>query len=870
MKRKSLILILSVMLFISKLSFSQISEYPWSESFESALFETNGWTQQIISGSAWEISSNGTQRLDAKEGANYAIISNTSYTRDTVALVSPVFNKPTDIDTLKLTFWYANPIWNTDLDYASVYYYSETDSTELATINTEHSDWTKMEILMKVDTLDDNFQIIFNGMPEYGYGFFLDDISLKSPKIIPDTLETETYLQVGTNDTLTITELPTYDYYNYSYSQQLFWAEEMGGARTIYSISFCQKEVSEDHARICDVYLGHTDKDEFYESTDWISVENLTRVYSGFIFNSIGQDWITIVFDTPFEYNGTDNLVVAFDDNSGNYVLATSYAVSATQGNMSIYVYNDSDNYDPANTEFSGSILTLRSNTRFGLVEIENPVVIDTLETETYLQVGTDNKSSVLPVDISQKYSYSQQLFDSVEMGGPRTIHSISFKIIGMSFEEETRNIAISLGVTDADYFLTDTSWVAQSSLTEVYSGNKEISETPGWVTFVFAEPFEYDGNGSLVVAVHDESGVMADFRNFESSFANMYKSLYMGEEEPINTDSLSLYYSSSVTAVRNNVRFGIVPVSTYTVTVVPNDPLMGKTSESVTCVEGYGTTVSATPFIGFKFDRWSDGSIANPRYIIPTSDTTLIANFSAVETDTLNYDNGVYNVVVGSSVQDSLRWGIMLSPTQLASRPNLTDVLFYVDGEHAFGNYILEIYQGFDTIPANYIYRDNIVVDSAEYGWISFAEMNYDFNVEIDTTLPLWIVLCNADVRYPAATSTYSDEGFRNGAWWNAGGTWTQQAYGAWMIKAVLPQVDDSDNITDYKLTTFEIYPNPANDYINIYGVENGDEVKIFNSLGEIVEIFIYESRQVYVGNYTAGMYFVLTNKGTAKFIKE
>ena len=44
----------------------------------------------------------------------------------------------------------------------------------------------------------------------------------------------------------------------------------------------------------------------------WVDISELTQVFAGTV--SVVDQQLTIVFDTPFEYNGTHNLIVAVNE----------------------------------------------------------------------------------------------------------------------------------------------------------------------------------------------------------------------------------------------------------------------------------------------------------------------------------------------------------------------------------------------------------------------------------------------------------------------------------------------------------------------------------------------------------------------------
>lgn len=148
-------------------------------------------------------------------------------------------------------------------------------------------------------------------------------------------------VQVGSGD-LIQSYLPTYNLYNYSVTQQIYTASEIGQAGSINSIAYyC---TSNAVARNLDVYLVHTSKDAFDSTTDWIVVSESDKVFSGNV-DFAHEAWTTITLDKPFNYNGTDNLCVIVDDNTGNWHSSMRFKVyDAT--NQSIVIYDDNTNYE--------------------------------------------------------------------------------------------------------------------------------------------------------------------------------------------------------------------------------------------------------------------------------------------------------------------------------------------------------------------------------------------------------------------------------------------------------------------------------------------------------------------------------------------
>ena len=180
---------------------------------------------------------------------------------------------------------------------------------------------------------------------------------------------TATEVTIGSGSS-TNAYLPTYAYYNYSLTERIYTAAEIGQAGTITSISF-KVGNSKSTTRNIDVYLKHTTKTAFTSKTGWEALSTSDKVFSGNVtFNASG--WTTITLSTPFVYNGTSNLIVGVDDNTGSYVSSSSnspkFYVYSTSANRALRIYNDNTNYNPASpSSYSGSYVTSNNQIVLGM-----------------------------------------------------------------------------------------------------------------------------------------------------------------------------------------------------------------------------------------------------------------------------------------------------------------------------------------------------------------------------------------------------------------------------------------------------------------------------------------------------------------------
>ncbi len=161
--------------------------------------------------------------------------------------------------------------------------------------------------------------------------------------------------------------LPSHSFYRYSLTEQIYRTSELGGSTTITSISFFNEGATK--TRTYDIYLMHTPRTNFSSDTDWISVTSSNKVFSGSVTMRAGM-WTTIILDTPFTYNGTSNLLLAVDDNTGTYTSSPHMqcrVFNATNdfnepSNQTLRIYSDGTNYDPFSpSSYAGVRMTVKN-----------------------------------------------------------------------------------------------------------------------------------------------------------------------------------------------------------------------------------------------------------------------------------------------------------------------------------------------------------------------------------------------------------------------------------------------------------------------------------------------------------------------------
>ena len=166
---------------------------------------------------------------------------------------------------------------------------------------------------------------------------------------LPWSLQAQTTLNVIIGSHSESSEfLPGFNYYNYSYTQQIWTAEEIGRAGTINSIGF--KNTGAEKTRTYNIYMAHTSKESFLSTSDWVPMSESDMVFAGEVTFTVG-DWTTITLTHPFEYNGSDNLIISCSDVTGNYTDSphmTCVVSSTSSTTQALRDHRDARPYDIA------------------------------------------------------------------------------------------------------------------------------------------------------------------------------------------------------------------------------------------------------------------------------------------------------------------------------------------------------------------------------------------------------------------------------------------------------------------------------------------------------------------------------------------
>ena len=141
--------------------------------------------------------------------------------------------------------------------------------------------------------------------------------------------------------------------WGYSFVEQIFTADEIGTAGTISAISFNMSSTDSQTNQV-DVFMKAVTRSSFSDATDYEAVTANDMVFSGTLTFSPG--WTTITLDTPFEYDGTSNLLIGMHEYTSGYSTRYFYYTSATDKVITFHSDSASANPDPYNLgSYSGN-----------------------------------------------------------------------------------------------------------------------------------------------------------------------------------------------------------------------------------------------------------------------------------------------------------------------------------------------------------------------------------------------------------------------------------------------------------------------------------------------------------------------------------
>lgn len=301
---------------------------------------------------------------------------------------------------------------------------------------------------------------------------------------------------------------------NYNYSQQIFFADEIGGAKSISAIRFHYAHTTPLSKDNCTIYMANTTRSHFGPYDTILPMDSLTLVFTGDMHFERG--WNEFVFQTPFHHDGVSNLVLALDDNSGTPSRLGEKFYCNQHDVFTTVVYSSND-HNPGpeqdSTLGSRSNSTLRNDIQF--------TACPDLGGQVYLCVLSDNDDAGYVLGSSLHY-----------LGDTATIYA--FPVNGYTFKEWNDGLTINprgLRLTQ------DTIFIAYFNSPV---GIREVSAEAGFLVATQGLHVSVIHAGGMPVSIYDITGrriAFAEARHAEpAAFQLPAAGIYLvkvGSEKP-------------------------------------------------------------------------------------------------------------------------------------------------------------------------------------------------------------------------------------------------------------------------------------------------------------------------------------------------
>jgi hypothetical protein len=155
------------------------------------------------------------------------------------------------------------------------------------------------------------------------------------------TMAAQAYVQIGDGELST--SIPPYDVWNYAWSSQIYSSEALGEAKNITGLAVYS--LGSGSLPQQSVYLKNLTSSSF-GSANYEDPENndYQLVYDGDL--SLENGWNFLEFASEFNYNGADNLILHWENRSGNTSYINFYSTEVTSG-LAVIKSSGSDDYFP-------------------------------------------------------------------------------------------------------------------------------------------------------------------------------------------------------------------------------------------------------------------------------------------------------------------------------------------------------------------------------------------------------------------------------------------------------------------------------------------------------------------------------------------
>ena len=356
--------------------------------------------------------------------------------------------------------------------------------------------------------------------------------------------------------------------------------------------------------------------------------------------------------------------------------------------------------------------------------------------------------------------------------GGTSSEWAVKFEPADFSGYTQLRKVMI-YDASAGSYTINVYQGGTSSPSTLVATQSITLTGSNDWVTTTLATPVTLNTSQTLWITVSSSASYPAAL----SYYAGTQNScLWKSGSSWVSVTSWGYYYSFMLRAVLNT------NTSTqYTINAVPQSATMGSVTGGGSYSAGDNAVLMAHANNGYRFTQWNDGVVDNPRAITVSGNATYTAQYSSVGNDTLRYDNGSYETSLGAG--GNIYWAVKFNGSDMGSHSSLSAIKIF---DVQPGTYTVTIHQGGTNAPGSQIHSQNFTLQGSG----SWVVVPTTAAVAVSNSQPLWIVIHNTGVSYPAACASYA--GTDNSCYVSTdGSSWDAlpsiDMYYSWMLRAVL-----------------------------------------------------------------------------------
>ncbi len=282
--------------------------------------------------------------------------------------------------------------------------------------------------------------------------------------------------------------LPTYIYYGNTYSQQIVTADVFESTPNDFASISLKDNTNSTTVRSCDIYLAHVPADTTL-SNGWILPDPandfyFTQVFSGDVQFGSGS-WVKIDFDTVFPYNGTDNVLVVFNDHTNSYTSSHTYDVigNSNTNAMARYAYRDNTPYDVSNPNVTGTLLNVVNTFLFSYCDESDCIRPNTLTASNITEFSADIEWVSAGSESNWEVEYKAA--SDTEWTSAGTASTTSFNLNGLEgntlYQVRVRALCSSTDISawsDVTSFRTECSSISALPFSEDFEDGSAIYNT--------------------------------------------------------------------------------------------------------------------------------------------------------------------------------------------------------------------------------------------------------------------------------------------------------------------------------------------------------------------------------------------------------